>query len=232
MWAPGPRVLAGGAGAALVLLGAGRRDLAGMGIGAAGLLLLARALSNEAPVTLLGFGGPDAVAFHKTITVMAPVEEVYAFWRRVENFPRVMSHVREVRDSGAGRSHWQVVGPAGAAVEWDAAITQAIPNRLLAWESLPGQAIRNAGRIQFEPAPGGGTRLDIRLAYSPPAGALGHAVAALFGTDPKRAMDDDLVRFKSFLEHGKATVHGTTVTRAELDGGRPADGPPSAPSGP
>jgi hypothetical protein len=58
--------------------------------------------------------------------------------------------------------------------------------------------------------------------YNAPAGALGHAVAKLFGADPKSELDDDLVRLKSLIEYGKASVGGTTVTREDVD---LADGP-------
>ncbi len=75
--------------------------------------------------------------------------------------------------------------------------------------------VENAGIIHFEEAGGGRTRLDIRLSYNPPAGAIGHAFAKLLGADPKKQMDDDLLRFKSLMELGKATGH-ETVTRDEL----------------
>jgi uncharacterized membrane protein len=54
------------------------------------------------------------------------------------------------------------------------------------------------------------------MTYNPPAGALGHAVASLLGSDPKRAMDEDLLRFKSLLEEGKASARGRTITREAL----------------
>ena len=76
--------------------------------------------------------------------------------------------------------------------------------------------IANAGVIRFEPTDDGGTRVDIRLSYNPPAGALGHLAALLFGDDPKSAMDEDLVRLKSLLEEGKASAPGKKVTREEL----------------
>jgi hypothetical protein len=46
------------------------------------------------------------------------------------------------------------------------------------------------------------------MSYNPIAGAIGHAVASLFGADPKQAMDEDLVRMKSLLETGKASAPG------------------------
>jgi uncharacterized membrane protein len=58
------------------------------------------------------------------------------------------------------------------------------------------------GRIRFQPNPDGSTRLDIRISYNPVAGGLGHAVAALFGADPKTQMDEDLLRMKTLIETG------------------------------
>jgi uncharacterized membrane protein len=87
-----------------------------------------------------------------------------------------MAHLREVRDLGNGRSHWVTEGPAGVSVAWDAAITRSEPNKLLTWQSEPGAAVANAGTIRFESI-AGRTRVDIKLSYNPPAGALGHVVA-------------------------------------------------------
>ncbi len=77
-------------------------------------------------------------------------------------------------------------------------------------------AIENAGIARFEANPDGSTRLDIRMSYNPPAGALGHLIASMFGADPKHAMDEDMVRFQSILERGKTTAHGEEVRFADL----------------
>jgi uncharacterized membrane protein len=76
--------------------------------------------------------------------------------------------------------------------------------------------VQTAGRVRFRPAPGGTAEIDVHLSYNPPAGALGHAVAALFASDPKRAMDEDMVRLKSLLEEGKTRVNGQPVELDEL----------------
>jgi uncharacterized membrane protein len=75
--------------------------------------------------------------------------------------------------------------------------------------------IRSEGTVRFEPGPNDCTRLDIHLAYSPPAGVIGHGLAKLFGGDPKSALDDDLGRLKSLLEVGKTRVHDRRVSRSE-----------------
>ena len=76
--------------------------------------------------------------------------------------------------------------------------------------------------MRFDELPGPATRIGVRLTYKPPAGVLGHAVAAFFGADPKKALDDDMVRFQSLIEEGKTTAHGEPVTREELEPPPPA----------
>jgi uncharacterized membrane protein len=107
-----------------------------------------------------------------------------------------------VRDLGNGKSHWIVNGPLGARVEWDAAITQMLPNKLLAWKSEPGSLIQQAGVVRFD-SERDYTRVQVRLSYNPPAGAIGHLIATLLGSNPKQEMDEDLVRMQTFIETGK-----------------------------
>jgi uncharacterized membrane protein len=131
------------------------------------------------------------------------VSVVYGLWTRYENFPRFMSTLKEVRDDGQGRSRWTVEGPGGVPVSWNAEVTRLVPDQVLAWESLPGSAVPNAGTIHFEATAEGGTRVDVHLSYDPPGGALGLLTAKLFGADAKSRMDEDLMRMKSFLETGQ-----------------------------
>jgi uncharacterized membrane protein len=179
--------------------------------------LAARGVTNIQLKRLVGLGGGRrAIDIQKAININAPVEEVYEFWSRVENFPRFMAHVEEITVHGNGHSHWKVSGPAGLPVEWDAITTKQIPNEVIAWKSLPNEAIKSAGIVQFHPNPDGSTRITVRMSYNPPAGALGHAVASLLGSDPKTAMDEDLVRLKSLMETGKTTAKGREVTHGRL----------------
>ena len=151
---------------------------------------------------MMGAGSAEqAITVHKTIYINATPDSIFDLWSKYENFPRFMSHVQEVRDLGNGRSHWIVSGPAGTPVEWDATLTESRRPEVLAWQSDPGSTVENAGMIRFEPE-GNGTRVTVHLSYTPPAGALGHAVAALFRADPKQQMDDDLMRMKAFIETG------------------------------
>jgi uncharacterized membrane protein len=92
----------------------------------------------------------------------------------------------------------------GGSVEWDAEVTVDQPGELLAWHSVEGADVDNAGTVRFEPAPGRrGTIVRIDLQYSPPGGAAGALVAKLFGEEPSQQIDEDLRRFKWLIETGE-----------------------------
>jgi len=216
-WSPTTRLMVGAAGAAMVGYGMTQKFPTACVIGTVGLGLMARAGANMEMTRLLGIGGRRAVEVQKTLTVNASPDRVFEEWADYRNFPRFMSHVVEVRNLGGGRSRWTVKGPASIPVSWTAAITRYVPDQIIAWRSEPGSVIANRGMVRFESVQGG-TRVHVRLAYNPPGGALGHVAALLFGADPKSAMDDDLVRFKSLIETGKASAPGKEVAR-----GRPRE---------
>jgi uncharacterized membrane protein len=201
-WAPTTRLLAGAAGGALALYGARRRSMTGSALGLVGLGLLTRGLTNLDMQTLLGSSGGRGISVQKTISIQAPVERVYAVWSHPENFPHFMAHVRAVQYLGDGRYHWTVLGPAGIPCEWEGRITTHVPNQLLEFQSAPGSMIDQHGIVRFEPDAQGGTRLDVKMSYLPPAGAVGHVVAKLFGADPRSEIIADLLRMKSFIETG------------------------------
>ncbi|HSA54517.1 MAG TPA: SRPBCC family protein, partial [Gemmatimonadaceae bacterium] len=207
-WSPAERLLSSVAGGALAWMGARRRGGIGTAVGLTGLALLTRGTTNRRLRTVLGANGRTARAIDvlKTINIRAPVEEVYAALTDWERFPEWMTHVRDVRSSGprgeiGERTHWVVDGPAGTKVSWEAETTGLVPNEFIGWKSVEGATLRQAGSIRFAPT-ADGTRVQIQMSYLPPAGAVGHAVAALFGRDPRRQMHDDLARLKTMIETG------------------------------
>jgi len=145
----------------------------------------------------------DGVLVQKTIRVYADRTEAYECWRKLEDFPRFMSHVREVTKLDDTHYHWKVDGPAGVPVEWDAVITADVPGELIAWRTVENSAVQSAGVVQFELSDFGSTRVHVRLSYRPPANRVGHTVAKIFGKDPQRQIDGDLARFKTFVETGR-----------------------------
>jgi uncharacterized membrane protein len=140
------------------------------------------------------------VEVEKTLTIEAPVEVVWGLWSNFENFPRFMTHVREVRRIDEGHSHWVAVGPGGVSVEWDAIVTDWVPKQFIGWTSIEGSEVATTGQVRFSRMSDNRTEIDIRFEYAPPAGVLGHGVASLFGDNPTQAMDEDLARLKSLLE--------------------------------
>ncbi|HUP76906.1 MAG TPA: SRPBCC family protein [Acidimicrobiales bacterium] len=180
-------------------------------------MLGARAATNLRVARLAGASGRRGVDVHAAVHVGAPLEAVWALWEDFENFPDFMSHVRRVTRSAEGRSHWEVTGPAGTVVKWDAELTTHIPQREIGWRTCPGAAVRHAGRVRFDPQ-GTGTRVSVNLSYNPVVGAVGHAVAVVLGANPKKQIADDLLLMKSLLERDNP-AESTTVSRAA----RPVD---------
>ncbi|MBF9127876.1 SRPBCC family protein [Plantactinospora sp. S1510] len=145
-----------------------------------------------------------AVRASATVTINRSADEVYRFWRDFENLPRFMYHLESVRSDGDGRSHWTVKGPAGRRVEWDAEVVEDHLSEMISWRSVRGARVPNAGRVRFARAAGGrGTEVRVELAYAPPGGAVGRAVAKLFGEEPEQQIRDDLRRFKQVMETGE-----------------------------
>jgi uncharacterized membrane protein len=208
-WPPGTRLAAALAGGTLVLLGARRRDAVGAAVGLAGAALVARGAANAGARRLTGVGaGRRAVRVDRCVVIDAPPAQVYKFFSRWEQWPTVMRHVRDVRSTALSgdpdRTRWTVDGPAGVPVTWDAVTTRRVPGETIAWRSVEGSAVRHEGTLRFAALPRGGTRVDVHLAYTPPAGALGHVVAAMLGRDPGRQMAEDLARVKAALEKRRA----------------------------
>jgi uncharacterized membrane protein len=212
-WSPSARLFAGLGGAAALLYCSRRRDPLGLAVGTTGFGLLARALTNREVKSLVGLGvGRNAVEFEQTIQVAAPIEKVFAFWRDFSNFPKFMSHVRKVTAKGEGRSHWEIEGPAGLTIEWEAVITKLVTDNVIAWKSVEGSSIEHAGIVKFKKDSERSTTVHVTFFYNPPAGLAGHSIAALLGFDPKTKMHEDLASLKSLLE-SSAAVRTSSATQ-------------------
>ena len=214
-WSPAMRLLSGVGGSLLTLYSLRRKGLMKPIMSTAGLALATRGMTNLDPRSLLGLGmGENAIKVRKAVNINAPVDEVYQFWRNFENFPLFMNHVKEI-SSDNGLSTWKVAGPAGSTIEFRSQITRDVPNEIIEWETLPDSNVHHAGFARFDENWDGGTRVSVQLSYVPPAGALGHAVAQLFGVDPRQAMHEDLVRLKSLLEDGRTSTDENKVEYGE-----------------
>lgn len=166
------------------------------------LSLLVRRLSNPPPPSTIS---RDAITIRKTVNVTAQVHEVFAFWMRHQNWHRVIPHVREVEEIALDRHRWTIGGPEDDPIEWITVITKFGTDRVIEWETVPESVVEHAGSIRFRENRDGTTRVDITMSYVPPAGAVGHAVVALFRRDYKTLMNDELAWFKSLLGRQGAT---------------------------
>jgi uncharacterized membrane protein len=155
------------------------------------------------------------VKVEESVTVNRPPEELYRFWRNFENLPRFMDHLESVTVDAGGRSHWVAKAPAGTTVEWDAEVYNEKENELIAWRSLEGADVDNAGSVRFEPAAdGNSTIVRVSLKYDPPGGILGSTFAKLFGEEPSQQIAEDLRRFQQVMEAGSVpTTEGQSSGR-------------------
>lgn len=146
-------------------------------------------------------------------TINVPANQLFQFWRRFENLPQFMTHLESVTSSEGGTSHWKAKAPFGQKVEWDAEIISEQPNRLIAWRSLSGADVENAGSVRFVETKDRGTEVHVVIDYIPPAGKFGNMLAKVIGEDPSSNLREDLRRFKQLMETGEmATPAGPRGT--------------------
>jgi uncharacterized membrane protein len=196
------------AGGLLMLIGMTRRGVAGALYNVAGAALLVRGGRGYRPLyDKLGLAFPErptsagrgGIRVESSIVIHRPVTEVYRIWRHLENLPAFMPHLVEVREVDDVRSHWVAKAPLGMVVEWDAQIINDKEDEMIAWQSLEGSGVDQAGSIHFEDAEGG-TKLRVVLRYDPPGDALGAWFARLLHSDPQAQIEEDLRRFKAMIE--------------------------------
>src|SRR5438093_8094531 len=113
----------------------------------------------------------------KAVTINRSCEDLFRFWRRLENLTQFAKHLISIKETSPKESHWVARSPAETTAEWDAVIIKEVQNEYLAWESKPGSEIDNAGSVRFRPAPGGrGSEVIVTLQYIPPVGTFGALV--------------------------------------------------------
>jgi uncharacterized membrane protein len=224
-------------GGALAVYGLTRGSLGGVALALVGAALVQRGYSGHCNLyEAVGYNSAgDAslrnrenvsvpaergIKVEESVTINRSPEELYSFWRNFENLPRFMNHLEAVHQTGGNRSHWVAKAPAGMTVEWDAEVYNEKEGELIAWRTLEGSQVASAGSVRFEAAPGGrGTTVRVVLKYDPPGGALGAAVARLFGENPEQQISEDLRRFKQLMETGEiATTEGQPSGRGASAG--------------
>jgi uncharacterized membrane protein len=210
------------AGAGLIIEGWRRRSLAGGALALGGVTLLYRAASSYSrALDAIGIdmrGRQDtnrlgrrkvhsdrATKIRRSVEINRPPNELYRFWRALNNLPRIMSDLESVEVITDRLSHWVLKTMTGLpTIEWDAEIINDVENERIGWRSLNGADVDHAGSVEFESLDDGRkTRVTVTLQYAPLAGRLGTAVAKFIGQDPDSKIADDLQQFKESMEAGK-----------------------------
>jgi uncharacterized membrane protein len=202
-------------GGLLFLTGARKGGFAGMLFKVAGVGLMFRgqqgyrrlynALGLQLAEKPTGVGKQNVRA-EAEVVVRRPREELYRIWRNVENLPVFMDHLVTVVELNDTTSRWVAKAPAGMIITWDARIVNDIENELIAWETLEGSGVDNAGSVHFEDEGNGATRIRVLLRYDPPADLFGAFVAKIFGNDPQKGIEMDLLRFNRIMEVGSVVA--------------------------
>ncbi len=147
----------------------------------------------------------ESVNIKTTFIVNKPRQEVYDFWRKLENLPLFMKHLASVTQYDDTQSHWEAKVPGNVTkLEWDAEIVKEVDGSFIGWKSLPGSTVENAGKVDFRDALGHqGTELNVVITYRPPAGKIGSGIASLLNPVFRKMIETDISNFKEYIETGR-----------------------------
>jgi len=152
-------------------------------------------------------------AITHSIEVNAPLQAVYNQWTRFEEFPRFMGGVNEVRPDGPKKLFWRAkIG--GKEKQWEAEITEQVPNERIAWQSVEGAP--NRGAVTFEQVDISLTRVTLKMEYDP-EGFFEQAGDAL--GIPLGQVAEDLSRFRDIMEkRGEIDAWSGQIERLAMPG--------------
>ncbi|WP_157994309.1 SRPBCC family protein [Peristeroidobacter agariperforans] len=160
------------------------------------------------------------VPVHASLMINSPPDQVYAFWRKLENLPRFMSHLESVAEVAQQRSEWTARLPGGVQLRWQSEIVEDQPGRLMSWRTVAGSEINHVGSVRFEPGPGGqGTQVKVEIYYGMPGGPAAAKAAQLVAMAPESLVTEDLRRLKQLIETGEiATTQGQPAGKRSMIG--------------
>jgi len=145
------------------------------------------------------------------IDVDVPVRTAYDQWTQFETFPEFMHAVKSIDQLEDERTHW-VVSIGGVTREFDAIITEQVPDDHVAWASVEERL--HAGVVSFAPAPDGGTQIELTMSWEPET--FVEKAGAALALDERQA-EADLRRFKEYIEERGSETGGWRGTIS--DGG-------------
>lgn len=188
---------------------------------------LMAAFGAAATGLLAGYGKPrvrrssrSEVTLTGSVIINRPPEEVYQFWRQLENLPEVMGFLEYAGPAEQNLYHWRARGPVGPAFEWMSEVTEDVPGKRLAWRSVEGSDLETWGKVTFESTEEHeSTLLTVKFTFCPPASATGAALKFLSGLE-NTVLNKNLRNLKSKLEAGEiATARRYSSVRHNEGGG-------------
>jgi uncharacterized membrane protein len=135
----------------------------------------------------------------KSITVGAPLPDVFEAWADFERFPTFMKDIQSVEKRPDGSTHWVMDGPLGKKLEWDAETTTFEPGKRIAWRSREGSTIKTSGQVTFVELGTGQTQVNLTVQWVIPTRQGGETLAGIIG-DPEGRVEEDLRSFKAYVE--------------------------------
>jgi uncharacterized membrane protein len=202
---------------------------------AIGGMLLYRGASGHCPLySSLGktkdVSHTSAINIRTNLIVNKPKDEVYAFWRKLENLPLFMKHLAAVTEIDAKHSHWEAIIPGNIGkIKWNAEIVKEEEGEMIGWQSIPNSMINNAGKVVFSEALGGqGTELEVVISYHPPAGELGAGIAKALNPVFERIIRQDVMNFKEYIETKHTSNGGSPNGATRNEGGAAMNATPAA----
>ncbi len=143
---------------------------------------------------------------HAFQTILADPETLYRQWRDLASIPLWQEHVISCTRIDDSTSHW-VMGnpedPDGKRIEFDSQITEDLPGKKLAWQSIT-EGVEQSGSVTFTSHYAGrGTTVLLQQVVKVPGGRLGNAAASAAARGPKQTVIENLRHFKEMTEAGE-----------------------------
>ncbi|WTW99792.1 SRPBCC family protein [Streptomycetaceae bacterium NBC_01309] len=139
----------------------------------------------------------------QSVDVAVPVRSAYDQWTQFSDFPRFMDGVERVDQVDATSTHW-VTRVAGVTREFDADITEQIPDERIAWRSRSGPD--QGGVVTFHRLDDTHTRIMLQLEHDPEG--IAETVGDKLGFITRKVRGD-LDRFRTFIETRDGRPTGT-----------------------
>jgi uncharacterized membrane protein len=136
----------------------------------------------------------------ESIVINRKASDIYRFWRKLENLPLFIGHLRSVEGLQDGHSRWTLETPVGH-ISWESEIIQDKKDEFIQWRSVPTSHVTNSGFLSLVEKEGGkATEATVELNYRPPGGHDSFLEDEILEVITAEQMKADLRRLKHMME--------------------------------